>query len=261
MTRITSAVLFVIVAVAQVAAVVDSRSAADGDTFPAAGGNITITTFIHSSVQLEHAGRVIQVDPWSAADLSGAKPADLILVTDDVGHHLDVKAIARLRKPGAPVIIAGNGKAQVPDGVVMANGDVQDVAGIRVEAIGAYDVTPGEPYHPRGEANGYVVTLGGQRVYFVGVTECVPEVRAVKNVAIAFFPLNLPLARMEPPAAIECIRAIAPKVVYPYHYDQDWVRAVAKKPRPTPTTRGLQELKTALTASGIDVRLANWYPN
>ena len=247
--------------VALLAVVVSVPVLAGSDTFPAAGGDITITTFIHSSLQLEHAGKVIQVDPWSLADLSRAKPADLILVTDDVGHHLDVKAIARLRKPGAPVVIAGNGKVQVPDGIVMANGDTRDVAGVRIEAIGAYDLTPGEPYHPKGEANGYVITLGGQRVYVVGVTECVPEVRAVKNVAIAFFPLNLPLARMEPAAAIECLRAIAPKVVYPYHYDQEWVRAAAKGARPTPTTRGLQALTAALTRSNIEVRLASWYPN
>ena len=246
--------------VALLAVAVSAPVLAVSDTFPAAGGDITITTFIHSSVQLEHAGTVIQVDPWSLADLSRAKPADLILVTDDVGHHLDVKAIARLRKPGAPVVIAPNGKTQVPDGIVMDNGDTKDVAGVRIEAISAYDLTPGEPYHPKGEANGYVITLGGQRVYVVGVTECVPEVRAVKNVAIAFFPLNLPLARMEAAAAIECLRALGPKVVYPYHYDQEWVRAVAKGARPTPTTRGLQEVTTALSRNGIEVRLADWYP-
>jgi hypothetical protein len=71
------------------------------DTIPANGGDIVITPLIHSSVQIEHAGKVIQVDPWSIGDLSQAKPADLILITDDVGHHLDVKAIEKLRKPGA----------------------------------------------------------------------------------------------------------------------------------------------------------------
>ena len=223
--------------------------------------DVEITPFVHSSIQLEHGGKVIHVDPWSMSDLSKAKPADLILITDDVGHHLDVKAIARVRKPGAPVVIAANGRAQVPDGIVMANGETREVAGVKVEAIGAYDIKPGDPYHPKGEANGYVVTLGGTRIYMVGVTECVPEVRAVKNVDVAFFPLNLPLARMEPAAAIACIQAMAPKVVYPYHYDQDWVRPVpAGGSRPTPTTRGLQELKTALERRKIEVRLANWYP-
>ncbi len=224
-------------------------------------GDVDITTFVHSSIQIEHAGTVIQVDPWSVADLSQAKPADLILITDDVGHHLDVKAIARLRKPGAPVVIAANGQKQVPDGIIMNNGESKQFAGVRVEAIGAYDIKPGDPYHPKGEANGYLITVGGKRIYVVGVTECVPEVKAVKNVDVAFFPLNLPLARMEPAAAIDCISAMAPKVVYPYHYDQEWVRPVpAGGARPAPTTRGLQELKAALTPRNIDVRLANWYP-
>src|SRR5687768_9436269 len=142
-------------------------------------GDITITTFTHSHVQLEHAGKVIHVDLWSVSDLSNAKPADLILITDDVGHHLDAKAIARVRKPDAPVVIAANGKKVVPDGIVMANGESRDVAGVRIEATAAYDVTPGESFHPKGEANGYIVTLGGWRVYIVGVTECVPNIKAV----------------------------------------------------------------------------------
>jgi L-ascorbate metabolism protein UlaG (beta-lactamase superfamily) len=223
--------------------------------------DVTITPLIHSSVQLEYAGRVIQVDPWSLGDLSRAKPADLLVITDDVGHHLDVKAIARLRKPGAPIVIAANGLKRVPDGIVMANGDARDVAGFHIEAVAAYDITPGEPYHPKGEANGYIITLGKTRIYFAGVTECVPEVKAVRNVDVAFFPMNVPLARMEPEEAIECIRAFKPKVVYPYHYDQDGVARVQKGgPRGEPTRRGLDELRDALRRDGIDVRFADWYP-
>jgi len=97
-------------------------SAVGADRVPAAGGDIEITPILHSSVQIEHAGKVIQVDPWSLGDLSHAKPADLILITDDVGHHLDLKAIQQLRKPGAPVIITANGKAKLADGIVLANG-------------------------------------------------------------------------------------------------------------------------------------------
>ena len=224
-------------------------------------GDIEITTFIHSSIQLEHGGQVVQIDPWSLADLSKAKPADLILITDDPAHHLDVKAIARLRKPGAAIIIATNGKAKVPEGIVLANGQATEAAGIHVEAIAAYDLTPGEPYHPKGEANGYIVTLGGRRIYVAGVTQCVPEITALNNIDVVFFPMNVPLARMEPPAAIDCLKKLQPKVVYPYHYDQDWVARVGKgAPRPTPTTKGLAELRDALRKDGIEVRLANWYP-
>lgn len=244
-----------------------ARVAPTADTYKAPGGEIRITPFIHSSVQFEHAGTVIHVDPWSQGDLSAAKPADLILITDDPGHHLDVKAIARVRKPGAPVVVPRglatppSALKAVPDGIPMGNGESREVAGVRVEAIGAYDLTPGEPYHPKGEANGYIITLAGARLYIVGVTECVPEIRAVKGTDVAFFPLNLPLKRMEPAAAVECIKGLAPKVVYPYHYDQDWVTAIGRgQPRPAPTTRGLDELKSALTPLGIEVRLAEWYP-
>jgi L-ascorbate metabolism protein UlaG (beta-lactamase superfamily) len=223
--------------------------------------SITITPFTHSHIQLEHAGKVIHVDPWSVGDLSKSKPADLILITDDVGHHLDAKAIARVRKPGAPVVIAANGLKSVPDGIVMATGDTRELAGVGIEATPAYDVTPGESFHPKGEANGYILTLGGSRIYIVGVTECVPEIRAARNIDVAFFPMNLPAARMEPEAAIDCIRAINPKIVYPYHYDQAWVRPVpAGGKRPVPSTRGLKELSDALARQKIEVRLANWYP-
>jgi L-ascorbate metabolism protein UlaG (beta-lactamase superfamily) len=236
------------------------------DTYPASGGDIEITPLLHSSVQVEHAGKVIQVDPWSVADLSRAKPADLILITDDPGHHLDVKAIQQLRKPGAPVVITANGKARVPDGVVLANGESATMAGVRVESIAAYDLIPGPPEHPKGEASGYLITLGGRRIYFAGVTECVPELRALKNIDIAFMPMNIPPARMTPSAAAECVKLLKPKVVYVNHYDQD---AAARLTDPRATPRGLpgglsvaqslQAFKDALGGESIDVRLPDWY--
>ncbi|MEW6322704.1 MAG: MBL fold metallo-hydrolase [Acidobacteriota bacterium] len=230
------------------------------DTYRAPGGDVRITPLLHASLQLEHAGTVIHVDPWSLADLSRTKPADLILITDDPSHHLDVKAIARVRKRGAPVVIPANGLARVPDGIVMANGERRDVAGVSIEATPAYDITPGDPYHPKGEANGYIVTLAGARIYIAGVTECIPEIRALTDIAVAFFPMNLPLARMEPEAAVECVRAFKPRVVYPYHYDQDWVARVSQgEPRGEGTVRGLLELKLGLEPDGIEVRLATWY--
>jgi L-ascorbate metabolism protein UlaG (beta-lactamase superfamily) len=239
------------------------------DKVPAIGGDIEITPLIHSSVQIEHAGKVIQVDPWSLGDLSRAKPADLILITDDVGHHLDIKAIQQLRKPGAPVVIAASGKPKVPDGIVLANGETAKPAGFNVEAIAAYDIKPGEPSHPKGKANGYVITVGEKRIYVAGVTECVPEVRALKNIDVAFMPMNIPLERMTPSAAAECAKAIAPKIVYVYHYDQQ-TAARMTNPRATSTSQGpaggltiaqsLQAFRDALEGSRIDVRDGDWYP-
>lgn len=239
---------------------------AKADRFPARGGDIEITPILHSSVQVEHAGKVIQVDPWSAGDLSRAKPADLILVTDDPAHHLDVKAIQQLRKPGAPVVIPANGRTRVPDGIVLANGESATLAGIRVESIAAYDLVPGEPSHPKGEANGYLMTLGGRRIYIAGVTECVPEMRALKDIDIAFMPMNIPPERMTPSAASECVKAIRPKVVYVYHYDQDTTsrltnpRAAARGlPGGLSIAQSLQAFKEALKGQPVDVRILDWY--
>src|SRR6185369_17265844 len=124
------------------------------DRVPANGGDIEITPLVHASVQLEFGGKVIQVDPWSAVDLSKAKPADLILITDDPIHHLDPKAIEQLRKPGAPIVMPATGKEKVADGIVLPNGEHTVAAGIPIEALPAYDLTPGDPAHPKGKANG-----------------------------------------------------------------------------------------------------------
>ena len=103
----------------------------------------------HSSVQIEDAGKVIQIDPWSLGDLSKAKPADLVLITDDPVHHLDPKAIAQVRKPGAPVLVPAASHAKFLDGVAIANGESKTIAGITVEAIPACDIKPGAPEHPK----------------------------------------------------------------------------------------------------------------
>ena len=91
-----------------------SLSAQSSNRIAAEGGDVVITPVLHSSVQIEHAGTVVHIDPWSAADLSAAKPADLILVTDDPGHHLDPAAIEKLRKPGAPVVLTAAAHARSP---------------------------------------------------------------------------------------------------------------------------------------------------
>jgi L-ascorbate metabolism protein UlaG (beta-lactamase superfamily) len=240
---------------------------AASDLVPAAGGDIEITPIIHSSVQVEYGGKVVQLDPWSAGDLASAKPADLILISDDPGHHLDVKAIERLRKPGAPVVMPATGKAKVPDGIVLPNGEHTVAADVAVESVAAYDIIPGEPSHPKGKANGYVVTLGGKRLYFAAVTECVPEVQALTNIDVAFMPMNIPLGRMTPAAVAECVKIFKPKIVYLYHYDQDYAARITN-PRAVPqrlpggltVPQTLEAFRNALKGTSIEFRDGAWYP-
>src|SRR5262249_61358394 len=98
-------------------------------------------------------------------------------------------------------------------------------------------------------------------LYFAGVTECVPEMQALKNIDVAFMPMNLPLQRMLPAALTDCVKTFRPKVVYPYHYDQDWVSRVAKGgATPSDKAPSLQQFRDAVVGQAIEVRGADWYP-
>ena len=229
--------------------------AADAGT-AAADTEITITPFAGASVQIEYRGTVIHVDPWSRGDYSDAKPADLILVTDTPADHLDPGLIATLRKRGSPVVVSDRVEeardegsrerlSQVSDATVMDNGDRLTLAGVDIEAVPMYDIIPGEPFHAKGEGNGYILTLGDTRVYLAGVTECTPEMREIRDIDIAFIPMNLPHGRMPPSAAADCVRTIRPRIVYPYHYRE----------------QPIDEFVQALAGEeDIEVRVRDWYP-
>ena len=215
-----------------------------------------VNPLIHSSVEIVLDETVIQVDPWSAGDLSRARAADLILVTDDPIHHLDPKAI-QLRKPGGTVLIPAASHAKFPEGTAIANGEKRTIGNLTVEAIPAYDIKPGEPSHPKGKANGYLISGGGKRIYVAGVTECVPEVRALRDIDVAFVPMNLPLERMTPEAAAECVNAFKPRVVYVYHYDQTY----ASSGRPgSGIAESLEKFRHALIPGTVEFKPAPWYP-
>ena len=220
-----------------------------GDKTAASGGgdDVVVTPIMHASVQLEYGGKVIHVDPTSQGDYAGAKQADLILITDIHQDHLDPAAISRIRKTGAPVVAPAAAAPQIENATVMANGENRTVGGIGLEAVPMYNLqrgpAPGQLFHTKGRGNGYVLDLGGKRVYIAGDTECTPEMRALKNIDIAFVPMNLPYT-MPPTEAAECVRAFKPKTVYPYHY------------RGSKT----EEFKAALAGEPVEVRLLDWYP-
>ena len=238
------------------------------DTFAAEQGEILITPLVHSSVQIEYLDTIVQIDPWDIVGLSNAKPAHLILVTDNPGHHLDLGAIEKLSRSNTSVLIATNGLPQIPDGIVMANGDTINASGVTIEAVAAYDIIPGAPEHPKGDANGYVVTLGGKRLFFAGVTECVDEVKALAGIDVAFMPMNIPRGRMTPSAAAECTKILDPDVVYTYHYDQGWARRLdnpnftgPELPGGINVSQSLDLFEKELEGSGIAYRRSNWYPS
>jgi L-ascorbate metabolism protein UlaG (beta-lactamase superfamily) len=194
------------------------------DTFTTSAGELEITFVGHGTLMFTLGETVLHVDPVSReADYTTMPKADVILITHGHGDHLDPAAIEAVRREGTEIVLTKSCAAEVPGGTVMANGDVRTVAGLKIEAVPAYNLLhkrpSGEPFHPRGEGNGYVVGFGDTRVYIAGDTENVPEMKALRDIDIAFLPMNLPYT-MTPEMVADAAKAFRPKILYPYHFGQ-----------------------------------------
>jgi L-ascorbate metabolism protein UlaG (beta-lactamase superfamily) len=192
------------------------------DVIPTAQGDLKITFIGHATLMFEFGGKVIHIDPVSGRAVYAQLPkADLILVTHEHGDHFDPKAIGLLRKPTTDIILSQSCAPKAGMGTVLQNGESVVKQGIKVEAVPAYNIvamrSPGNPYHPKGGGNGYVLTFGDKRVYVAGDTENTPEMRALRGIDIAFLPMNQPYT-MTPEKAAEAAKAFKPKILYPYHY-------------------------------------------
>jgi len=202
------------------------------DVIRTSAGDLTITFVGHGTLMFRHGGKVIHVDPVGReADYSAMPKADLVLVTHEHSDHLDTAAVRSLRKEGTQVVVSRSCEGRIEGALVMQNGESRDVAGFRVEAVPAYNVVNlrpgGQPFHPRGNGNGYVVTFGNVRVYVAGDTEDTPEMGALRNVDVAFLPMNLPYT-MTPEMVAAAARAFRPRILYPYHFGQTDPQALVR---------------------------------
>lgn len=192
------------------------------DTITTAAGDLKITFIGHGSLIFTFNGKVIHVDPFSPlADYSKLPKADIILITHEHIDHLDPKAIAMVRTKDTALVLTKACAEKVSGGIVMKNGDVQTVQGLTIEAVPAYNIVHkrdnGEPFHPRGVGNGYIMTFGDKRVYVAGDTENIPEMKSLRKIDVAFLPMNLPYT-MTPEMVADAAKAFKPKILYPYHY-------------------------------------------
>ena len=202
------------------------------DVFSPAPLALKITFHAHSTLTFTYGTTVIHVDPVGQfADWATAPKADLILITHEHSDHLDLDAIKAVRQEGTAIVGTAKCAAALPGLIALHNGDSRAVKGLRVEAVPAYNVkherAPGQPFHPKGEGNGYVVTLGDRKVYVAGDTENTREMKALKGIDIAFLPMNLPYT-MTPEMVADAARAFRPRILYPYHTgDTDTARVQA----------------------------------
>ena len=216
----------------------------EADTVQTSADDLKITFIGHGTLMFEFGEKIIHVDPVSRyADYKELPKADLILVTHEHGDHLDKEVLDVLRKKNTSVVLTAKCKERGADGILMRNGGKMRIHGLQIEAVPAYNVlhkrNNDQPFHPKGEGNGYVITFGDKRVYVAGDTENTPEMKELQNIDIAFLPMNVPYT-MTPEMVADAARAFRPKILYPYHYGQ------------TDPTELLELLKDA---PGIEVRI------
>jgi L-ascorbate metabolism protein UlaG (beta-lactamase superfamily) len=211
-------VLFTILMVSTAGAQMETEK----DIIKTASGDLEITFIGHGTLMFEHAGKVVHVDPWNKlADYSSMPKADIILITHEHRDHLDLEAVRQIRTEKSAVILCRSCAGAVEGGILANNGDVKTVGGLRIEAVPAYNLinmrSEGVPYHPKGDGNGYVIDFGDKKVYVAGDTENTPEMKALKDIDIAFLPMNLPYT-MTPEMVADATKAFKPKILYPYHF-------------------------------------------
>lgn len=222
-----------------------------GDHLPTADGDVLIHPVEHGTLVLLWKGLTIFVDPGrNTGPFPGIPAADLILITHEHSDHFDTSTVNSILQRSTR-IIAGQyvydnnlSAAMRAQTTVLANGETSQWMGITVEAVAMYNLPPGMIYHPEARGNGYVLTIGGKRIYVSGDTEDTPEMRALPDIEVAFLAMNQPFT-MTPEQAASAVREFRPAVVYPYHYSGS----------------GLARFKQLVGSDlGIEVRIREWYP-
>ena len=222
----------------------------DGDRLATSDGDLIIHPINHATFVMGWKDKTIYVDPVGTGKrFEGLPKPDLILVTDIHGDHLSPETLEAVADAKTTIVAPSAVAEKLSEKLrkqttVIPNGETKSLAGVSIEAVPMYNLTADRlKYHNQGRGNGYVVTVGGKRVYLSGDTEDIPEMRALKNIDVAFVCMNLPYTMTEDQAA-RAVLEFKPKIVYPYHYrDSD--------------TGKFQKLVGS--DSGVEVRLRDWY--
>ncbi len=215
------------------------------DTLHTSAGDVEMHFIGHGSLMFSVNNYIIHIDPVSSSGSYENKPkADLILVTHEHYDHLDPDLIAGLRKDETIMFSTEKVASQVKWARVMKAGDKSSAGAITIEAVPAYNIinmrAQGQPFHPKGSGIGFILTIGDKRIYVAGDTENTPEMKALRNIDVAFLPMNLPYT-MTPEMVADATNAFKPGILYPYHYGD-------------PNTDKIVEL---LKNTGITVKIRN----
>lgn len=229
------------------------------EKFPTEFGPLHITPILHATMVIEWNGKTIYIDPYGGAERFQKFAApDMVIITHAHGDHLNPTTLKELDLAKteliAPQSVVEEAKEQgimFETVTTLENGVELERSKVKVMAVPMYNLPDDETSrHKPGWGNGYVLTIGGKRIYISGDTEDIPEMRSLKEIDIAFVCMNLPYT-MTVEQAASAVLDFAPKMVYPFHY-----RGAGRKFSDVEAFRTLVEAKN----EEIEVRLRNWYP-
>jgi L-ascorbate metabolism protein UlaG (beta-lactamase superfamily) len=206
------------------------------ETFNTDVGPVNITPIHGASLFIEGAGRVLYVDPVGETAYKAGPKADIILITSDRPEHLDMAAIGHISKKNTAIVAPAGPAARLPHSTAIANGESVNSNEIVIEAVTSLQATS-----QRGQANGYVITYPGLRIYISGDTEIFPEMKALKNIDVAFLAMGSPGA-MSIEDAAKAERLIKPKTLFPYRLPEG----------------NADDLRKQLLLPGTEVRIRKW---
>ncbi|MFC4220412.1 MBL fold metallo-hydrolase [Flagellimonas marina] len=224
-----------------------------------APAKVNIIPIEHATAVLEWNDTTIYIDPVGGkAAFEGQNSPDLILITDIHGDHLSPETLEELNPEKAIIIVPQAVADEIPEEFalkaaieIMGNGESKTFSGVTVEAIPMYNLREeAKDFHVKGRGNGYVLTLGDERIYFSGDTEDIPEMRALENIDKAFVCMNLPYT-MTVESAADAVLEFQPDEVYPYHF------------RGRPEVSDVAKFKQLVNEGNPDIEVVqlDWYPN
>lgn len=201
-----------------------SQNLPEADRINTSAGDVEMFFIGHGSLMFRINNYVIHIDPVrSSGKYDNLPKADLILVTHEHYDHLDTELIGKLKKEGTIMFCNSESAARVPWAQVMKAGDIKTAGKVTVEAVAAYNIVneraKGQPFHPKGAGNGYIITIGDKKFYIAGDTENIPEMKTLKGINVAFLPMNLPYT-MTPAMVADAAKSFKPGILYPYHYGE-----------------------------------------
>lgn len=179
-----------------------------------------IDVFKQNHIRIVFGGKEIHFDPFRTD--SAPKSADLVFITHDHGDHFSVSDIERVSRKNTVLIVPEKmlGKAKELEGTVgkivsVRPGEAYCEDGISFETVPAYNI--GKPFHPKSAGwVGYILMIGGKRIYIAGDTDATKEAAAVKC-DIALLPIGGTYT-MNAKQAAELAGVIKPETVVPVHY-------------------------------------------